>query len=398
MIISFISITLLTILLLRMNHNERVLLQKTRMDRISMELIGAYFDNRTTDYTEKHGNVTGIIIYEKGGSTLFSYGTITRDPRLYDYSDQQYVHTDKSKSLFLLNYEMERFSRGIPWEARNFMEQDWWNTNIIIHMEIVDEKFFRETQNLYIIQIIIHLFTLLLTIQILILFKRRNQLQKQLDSQQNLVILGSALRTLTHEMKNPLAAIRLHSGFIKRLYPKELEGETAVINSEVDRLSRLMDTVKDYLREPLGDPAPLDTNDFFREIMSLYPDEIQWDLCDTPCPICFDRDRFRSVAENLINNAIESGSSLKDIRIKTSSTKRLVYISISDRGKGIPREIKNHLFDPFFTTKSTGSGAGLMIVKRFLEAAEGQIYIESIEGVMTEIVFRLPKASRGNKQ
>ena len=362
-----------------------------------MQIISAFYRDLTDGFIENHRDIEGLTIFEEGGSTLFSAGTISRDPRLYgtDYSDS--IQTDKKNELILLTYKLQSESANTL-EDLKYKTESLWDSGIVIHLEIKDEVFFDKIKILKWIQLIIHLITLLLFIQMLYLFTKSNRLKRKLESQKNLVILGSALRTLTHEMKNPLAAIRLQSGLINRIYPDKLVEETQVINSEVNRLSRLMDTVKDYLREPLGNREEIEVNSFLNELKTAYPDEINWQIPPEPCRILFDRDRLRSVMENLINNALESETETEDIRVEISRTRKLVYVSISDRGKGIPPEIKSRMFDPFFTTKSRGSGAGLMIVKRFLEAAGGDIYIESVEGERTDILFRLPLLKEDQKR
>jgi len=273
--ISFVSITFLSALIIQGNRMESKLLQKGKMDRDVLELISAYYQGNADLYLQKHSNIRGIVIYEKNGTTEYAYGTVTKDPRIHGEEGIKSIRMDSKNNLIFLNYELGMISKKLP-VGEAFPNQASEEKNIVIHVETKDDFFFKRMKKTTYLQVIIHLFILLLFIQMYLLFLRNNRLQEQLKSQKNLVILGSALRTLTHEMKNPLAAIRLQSGYIRKILPEKLDQETAVINSEVERLSRLMDTVKDFLRDPQGKQERVDLVPFMEEMKALYPPEIQW--------------------------------------------------------------------------------------------------------------------------
>jgi two-component system sensor histidine kinase HydH len=96
--------------------------------------------------------------------------------------------------------------------------------------------------------------------------------------------------------------------------------------------------------------------------------------------IYMDADRTRSVIENLIRNALESGSPPGELGASVIRSGGSLTIAVYDRGRGIdPGDLKR-VFDPFFTSKSTGTGIGLSISKRFVEAAGGTITLENREG------------------
>jgi signal transduction histidine kinase len=92
---------------------------------------------------------------------------------------------------------------------------------------------------------------------------------------------------------------------------------------------------------------------------------------------------LRSVLENLIKNALESapsGHQGESIEVHVSSSKSKVTISVMDRGEGISPEARERIFDPFYTSKTTGSGIGLAIARRFVEAAEGSLSLSPRSG------------------
>ena len=72
-------------------------------------------------------------------------------------------------------------------------------------------------------------------------------------------------------------------------------------------------------------------------------------------------------------------------------------ITVSDTGRGITPEHLGKIFDPYFTTKKTGTGLGLAVVHRIIEAQQGRIKAESVPGQGSAFTIRLPCRSRESK-
>lgn len=221
---------------------------------------------------------------------------------------------------------------------------------------------------------------------------RNRDYRRRIEEQRNLVVLGTAASTLAHEIKNPLLSIRLQSSILEKVCPVDGRRELDIINGEVDRLSALSYRVNDWLREPLGRPQNLELAGFLREVSLrvLGADRVR----PEPGPDLFvsmDADRLRSVLENILRNAVESEGPEEGIAIEASQGEGRVLIEVLDRGRGIPKENRERAFDPFFTTKSRGSGIGLAISRRFVEAAGGTIRIEARKGGGTRVSVSLPR-------
>jgi two-component system sensor histidine kinase HydH len=221
--------------------------------------------------------------------------------------------------------------------------------------------------------------------------RKSSKYRKRLREQEQLVHLGEAARTLSHEIKNPLSAIRLRTDILNKLTVPEGIQDLRIIQKEVDRLQLLADRIGDFLKNPRGDLEVLDIRSFVKELYERAGDGVTCeDLTSGPCYISFDRDRLRSVIENLVQNALESGSLREEVVLRLESTDARVRLSILDRGSGIPAEILDKIFDPFFTTKTHGSGIGLSIAKRFVEASGGMLKLSRREGggTSTSIILR----------
>ncbi|MDR1949113.1 MAG: HAMP domain-containing histidine kinase [Spirochaetaceae bacterium] len=231
---------------------------------------------------------------------------------------------------------------------------------------------------------------LMLVFRIRSLYLRNREYRERIEAQKNLVVLGNAASTLAHEIKNPLLSIRLQTGILEKLFPGTGREELTIINEEVDRLSALIYRVNDYLREVEGERAAINGYDFLREVsLRLCGRNIVEGDSIRDGFIRMDVERARSVFENIIRNALESGGPAEAVgaRVTRNGAGKggrgggsMVVVSVFDRGRGIAPADLNRIFEPFFTSKSTGTGIGLSISKRFVEAVGGRIEPENREG------------------
>ena len=104
------------------------------------------------------------------------------------------------------------------------------------------------------------------------------------------------------------------------------------------------------------------------------------------------KDNLKQVIINLMLNAIDAMDDVseKTIFIETKKEDNFVLLTIKDTGIGIKTEEIGKIFDPFFTTKETGSGIGLSLVFRIMEAVGGSVSVESQEGKGTAVSLKLP--------
>jgi two-component system sensor histidine kinase HydH len=232
------------------------------------------------------------------------------------------------------------------------------------------------------------------------LYVRNLEYRERIESQQNLVVLGTAASTLAHEIKNPLHSIKLQTGILKKVLGEDSPGleEIGRIDEEVGRLSALTYRINDYLRDAKGNPETINLAEIIKETsirlcgrsilgasvhpeVSAHPEisarpEISADS-ETSVKVFMDSGRARSVFENIITNAMESGGPPEACGAVLERDGDRITAQIFDRGRGIAEADLKRVFDPFFTTKSSGTGIGLAVSRRFLEAAGGSISIEN---------------------
>ena len=228
---------------------------------------------------------------------------------------------------------------------------------------------------------------------VLHLFKQNALYRETLRRQESLVRLGQAARTLTHEIKNPLSAIRLEIAILKRNVPASLSDDVAILDHETDRLTKLTDKVSDYLRNPVGNPKPVDIIQELKMLVSLFSGGVRLSGRSAESLIVlFDPDRLRSVLENLMKNGVEACEGMDiDVEVEAYDDGRgNCVVQVMDRGKGLGESDGKRIFDPFYTTKIHGSGIGLSISLQFVEAAGGKLRLYPRDGGGTTAEITLP--------
>ncbi len=227
--------------------------------------------------------------------------------------------------------------------------------------------------------------------------------QKKLDTlhlrAERLEAVAELSASLAHEIKNPLAAVRSAVEQLARS-PRSNPDEQvlgALIVRESDRLSRLLTEFLDFARVRVTRVEPVDLVTVAREaatLVSSHPDrapgvEVAANVPADPIVVEGDQDLLYRAVFNLTLNAVQasppSGRVSVDVAPLTTSDAPAglsfdrggVALRVSDQGNGIPEDIRDRLFDPFFTTRPGGSGLGLSVVHRAIEAHKGFVFIDS---------------------
>jgi signal transduction histidine kinase len=205
--------------------------------------------------------------------------------------------------------------------------------------------------------------------------------------------------SLAHEIKNPLASIRSATEQLSRR-PKADDDERTLgrlIVRESDRLSRLLSEFLDFARVRVTRGERVDMTAIARTAAGLataHPDRKSGVnvLCIAPTGPLFvegDEDLLHRAVFNIALNAVQASRENGEVKIEIGTmavdqiptgvpfTMHAVSLRVTDNGPGIPVEIRDRVFDPFFTTKPGGSGLGLPIVHRAIEAHRGFVFLDS---------------------
>lgn len=229
---------------------------------------------------------------------------------------------------------------------------------------------------------------------------------------ERLAVIGELAAGLAHEVKNPLAGIKVSIEVLSSELPLEQEDKEVFLRivNEINRIESLLKELLSYARPPHPQPVSLDVHQVLEMPLrnaqfSLkkprdgeeHDKDIQF-LQDfgTGIPkIIADPGQLQQVFLNLFMNAIDAIDSKGTITITTSfQTEGFVHIAISDTGKGMDNDTLNRIFLPFFTTKPKGTGLGLSICKRLIEQHDGTIEAASSPYDGTSFTITLPVLDR----
>ena len=217
--------------------------------------------------------------------------------------------------------------------------------------------------------------------------------------------------SLAHEIKNPLASIR---SAVEQITRRTLSGDDRatlerLVLTESDRLSRLLSEFLDYSGLELGQREPVDAADVVRhcvEVARQHPDlagvELRVEVLEEPVRLFGNADLLHRALFNLVLNGAQASGPGGRIVVELGTTRRRVgrsgrgsdreiRIAVSDSGPGIDHESSGRIFDPFYTTKEGGSGLGLAMVHRAVEAHGGAVLVERASAGGARFVILLPE-------
>ncbi len=218
----------------------------------------------------------------------------------------------------------------------------------------------------------------------------------------------NALRLLAagvaHEIGNPLNSLHIHLQLMERSVQKLHDGEKAeleqsidVARSEVNRLDSIVTQFLKAIRPSRPQLRPENVNTIVEEAVRFFAPELQdRDIVveqelrsDLPL-LQLDRDQMKQAFYNVIKNSVEAIHRHGTLRIRTDLADTHVIVRFVDTGGGMSAENLSRVFEPYFTTKPTGSGLGLLIVRRILREHGGELSIESSQGEGLTLTIRLP--------
>lgn len=226
---------------------------------------------------------------------------------------------------------------------------------------------------------------------------------KALEQAQRLAALGRMSAGLAHEIRNPLAGVKGAAQYLEgESLPADSKEMLQVIIDEVDRLDIVVSQFLDYARPFELQLRPEHVNAIVAHSLTLLrasgvPEgiEVVEDLAGDLPRVQLDAARLSQVLLNLLQNALQAMPQGGTLTVRTRS--RLsrsgepeVEIAVADTGVGIARDDLDHLFIPFFTTKREGTGLGLPICERLVEAHGGEIDVSSRPGRGSSFLVRLP--------
>jgi len=217
--------------------------------------------------------------------------------------------------------------------------------------------------------------------------------------------LEKMIDAAAHEIRNPLTSI---GGFTQRIYKRLSDDDpnkeyAKMVIEDVARLESMIRRIVDLKTMGVLRIEPLNVRNIINDVVEIFAKEaaeknikIALEFAENLPDIALDKNKMKAAIANLIKNAIEAMErEHKVIKIAAYISDEHLQITVSDTGKGIPRNKIQYIFDPLFTSKIYGPGLGLTIARRIIQEHRGTISVESEQGKGATFIIMLPLKNSG---
>ncbi|MEI6292964.1 MAG: ATP-binding protein [Methanomicrobiales archaeon] len=234
----------------------------------------------------------------------------------------------------------------------------------------------------------------------------RKERIREVEMEQRFSVIGEIARMIGHDMRNPLQVITnmeyLAQHRIKQMSDIEynvlerygINSLLSTIKNETAYIDKIVSDLQDYARDIRVEKNLLYARQFFLEFQPLFAmnEKITYEVrIPDGLQICADKKLLQRAFSNLITNAIQAMPGEGILKIEAGILDNTTLIQVSDTGDGISEDCQVKIFDPLFTTKAKGTGFGLPVAKRIIEAHHGTIQLKSTARKGTVVSVTLPK-------
>ncbi|WP_054967833.1 PAS domain-containing protein [Alicyclobacillus ferrooxydans] len=224
----------------------------------------------------------------------------------------------------------------------------------------------------------------------------KQKTDEMLIRSEKLAVLGQLAAGFAHEIRNALTVVQ---GFMQLLNYKAGDTERrycGIMMTELYRISNIVDELLVLAKPQVYVTKPIVIEGLIHEVLALlgaqtllHNVEFRSELHYETVVNC-EPNQLKQVLVNVVKNAIEAMTNGGTITLRTEQTGEFAEIQVVDQGVGISQDTINRLGEPFYTTKDGGTGLGLMVSQKIIQAHRGRIDISSEVGVGTTVTIILP--------
>ncbi len=229
------------------------------------------------------------------------------------------------------------------------------------------------------------------------------ELETELELSHRMASIGRLTAGVGHEVKNPINAIVVHMELLKNKIQLDA-GSThhmEIIQSEIRRLDRVVQTLVDFSRPVEMHLRDQDLRNTVKQVLALASAELEGHgvsvsshVPESAVTVKIDSDLMKQALLNIVLNGAQSMPEGGNLDVNLTEDGRWATISVRDHGVGIPPDVLPRIFDLYFTTRKDGSGTGLGMTYRIVQFQNGRIDVESKPGIGTTFHLCLPLATQ----
>jgi signal transduction histidine kinase len=205
------------------------------------------------------------------------------------------------------------------------------------------------------------------------------RLSRELTQKERLAALGRVAAGVAHEVRNPLASIKLRLDLAAAgaQLPSEVEGALVNASSEIARLDRLVSDLLMVAGRPLGPRKPSSLGELAQsraQVLAPWAAQKGVEISvEGDARASVDPDSVARAFDNLLRNAVEASPPGGHVTARVEKSEGAARVVVEDGGPGVAEERAAELFEPFFTTKPEGTGLGLAITRAIARAHGGEL-------------------------
>jgi len=232
----------------------------------------------------------------------------------------------------------------------------------------------------------------------------RLEMERHMREAERMAYIGRITTSLSHELRNPLSAIKMNLQMLEELEPyvdEDARRSITISVREVMRLEGILNEFLDFARPIHLNLRACDVNQMLALCVELLRVKFEKRSISLSCSyaqdirvVQADEEKLRQVIINLLLNALEASGPQGRVwvtsRYDGSTAPAAIKIIVEDEGEGLPAPSMSHIFDPFFTTKTKGTGLGLTNVKHIVDAHGGDIHAGNREAGGAIFLVTLP--------
>ncbi|CCN73063.1 sensor histidine kinase [Vibrio nigripulchritudo] len=231
------------------------------------------------------------------------------------------------------------------------------------------------------------------------------QTQEELIQAAKLAVLGQMSTSISHELNNPLAAIRSYADnalqFLEKERHDKVDQNLHRISALTERMAKISQQLKAFAKKSDASdrvvtqisPVIIAAKELLKPQLKESQTHLKCEGLEQPLESRINPIQLEQVLVNLLTNAIQAMDMQpqKNILLRLYATPEHIVIDIEDTGPGIATDTLNHLFEPFFTTKQNGLGLGLPISQQIMQSMDGELQAHNMEQSGARFRLLLPK-------